>query len=116
MLLLPSPKRLSTDIDIVVEPGTDVDGFIEKAGSIFPFTSMTEQERKGKNDIVKRHFKFSYDSPMRKGPLISRKRVFSLHKFRDKVCSRMSSASSTLFLAKKKRVKAPVGNEIQGVV
>ena len=69
LLLLSSPKRLSTDIDIVVEPGTDVDGFIEKAGSIFPFTSMTEQERKGKNDIVKRHFKFTYDSPIRRGPL-----------------------------------------------
>lgn len=69
LLLLPSPKRLSTDIDIVVEPGTDVGGFIKKAGSIFPFTSMTEHERKGKNDIIKRHFKFSYDSPMRKGPL-----------------------------------------------
>jgi hypothetical protein len=29
--------RLSTDIDIVVEPGTDIDYFIEKARLIFPF-------------------------------------------------------------------------------
>ncbi len=28
MLLLPKPMRLSTDIDIVVEPGTDIDTLI----------------------------------------------------------------------------------------
>ncbi|MBO5568085.1 MAG: nucleotidyl transferase AbiEii/AbiGii toxin family protein [Clostridia bacterium] len=69
LLLLSAPKRLSTDIDIVVEPDTDVDSYIEKAGAIFPFTAMEEQKRAGKNNIVKRHFKFSYDSPVRKGPL-----------------------------------------------
>lgn len=37
LLLLDHPRRLSTDIDIVVEPGTDIDGFIRKAGEIFPF-------------------------------------------------------------------------------
>ena len=37
LLLMPKAKRLSTDIDIVVEPGTDVDAFIEKASKIFPF-------------------------------------------------------------------------------
>lgn len=31
LLLLPNSKRLSTDIDIVVEPGTNVDDYIEKA-------------------------------------------------------------------------------------
>ena len=29
MLLLDKPRRLSTDIDIIVEPGTDVDSYIE---------------------------------------------------------------------------------------
>ena len=31
LLLLPYPKRLSTDIDIVVDPATDIDSFIQKA-------------------------------------------------------------------------------------
>ena len=69
LLLLSNPKRLSTDIDIVVDPGTDVDSFVEKAGTIFPFTAKEEQFREGKNNIVKRHFKFTYDSPVQKGPL-----------------------------------------------
>lgn len=69
LLLLPKPKRLSTDIDIVVDPGTDIAEYIEKASQIFPFTAMEEQERIGKNNIEKRHFKFTYDSPVRRGPL-----------------------------------------------
>ena len=35
MLLLDHPRRLSTDIDIIVEPGTDIDRYIRKAGEIF---------------------------------------------------------------------------------
>ena len=69
LLLLPKPKRLSTDIDIVVKPNTDIDEYIEKASVIFPFTRKEEQRRIGKNNIVKRHFKFSYDSPIRQGQL-----------------------------------------------
>lgn len=64
MLLLKHPQRLSTDIDIVVEPGTDVEEYIEKASKIFPFVRYEEQIRKGKNSIEKRHFKFTYDSPV----------------------------------------------------
>lgn len=69
LLLLPKPKRLSTDIDIVVNPGTDIADYIERASHIFPFTAMEEQERIGRNSIVKKHFKFTYDSPLRRGPL-----------------------------------------------
>ncbi len=65
MLILDKPARLSTDIDILVEPGTDVDGYIEKASKIFPFADKEEDVRKGKNGIVKRHFKFTYFSPVR---------------------------------------------------
>jgi predicted nucleotidyltransferase component of viral defense system len=65
MLLLPHLMRLSTDIDIVVEPGTDVNDYISKAAVIFPFTSYEEQIRIGKNNIEKRHFKFTYFSPVR---------------------------------------------------
>ena len=33
MLLLPHPMRLSTDIDIRGDPGTDIDAYIEKANN-----------------------------------------------------------------------------------
>lgn len=62
LLLLPRLKRLSTDIDIVVEPGTDIDGFVNEAANIFPFTSVEEKYRQTYNKISKRHFKFAYYS------------------------------------------------------
>ena len=65
MLLLEHPLRLSTDIDIIVDPGTDVDRYIEAAGNIFPFLRREEDFRIGKNNIEKRHFKFIYYSPVR---------------------------------------------------
>ena len=52
MLILDKPARLSTDIDILVAPGTDVDGYIEKASEIFPFLDKQEDLRKGKNGII----------------------------------------------------------------
>ena len=62
MLLLPRPMRLSTDIDIIVDPGTDIEDYIEKARVIFPFIDAGEQERESKGSIEKRHFRFKYDS------------------------------------------------------
>ena len=64
MLLLEHPQRLSTDIDIIVEPETDVEEYIEEAAKIFPFVRYEEQRRVGRNNIEKRHFKFTYDSPV----------------------------------------------------
>lgn len=63
MLLLDHPRRLSTDIDIIVEPGTDIDDYIRRAGEIFPFIDVEEHMRVGKNNIEKRHFRFKYNSP-----------------------------------------------------
>lgn len=63
MLLLEHPMRLSTDIDIIVRPGTDIEEYIQKSAAIFPFVSCEEQRRIGKNNIEKRHFKFHYESP-----------------------------------------------------
>ena len=63
MLLLEHPRRLSTDIDIIVEPGTDIDDYIRRAGEIFPFVDVEEHIRVGKNSIEKRHFRFKYLSP-----------------------------------------------------
>lgn len=37
LLLTEHPLRLSTDIDIIVEPGTDVEKFVMEAAKIFPF-------------------------------------------------------------------------------
>lgn len=51
-LLLDSPKRLSTDIDIIVAPGTDVNAYIEEAAKIFPFKSYTEQVRRGRKQEI----------------------------------------------------------------
>lgn len=65
MLMTDVPRRLSTDIDILVEPGTDIDWYIMEAAKIFPFKRYEEQKRIGKNQIEKRHFKFVYDSPLR---------------------------------------------------
>ncbi len=64
MLLLDHPRRLSTDIDIIVAPGTNVEAYINEAAKIFPFIRCQEQIRKGNNNIEKRHFKFTYYSPV----------------------------------------------------
>lgn len=64
MLLLEHPMRLSTDIDIIVKPGTDVNAFVQAASEIFPFEDCEEQVRKGRNNIEKKHFKFKYSSPI----------------------------------------------------
>ena len=64
MLLLDNPKRLSTDIDIMVDPGTDVEHYIEEAGKIFPFVDYQESIRPGHGNIEKRHFRFFYNSPI----------------------------------------------------
>ena len=34
-VIIEHPQRLSTDIDIIVEPGTDVEEYIEKAARYF---------------------------------------------------------------------------------
>ena len=51
MLLMEHPRRLSTDIDIIAEPGTDLDKYLDRASEIFPFKAVEEQKRIGKNNI-----------------------------------------------------------------
>ncbi len=58
LILLEHPRRLSTDIDIVVEPGIDVESYVQQASTIFPFLSYETDDRKGANKIEKKHFKF----------------------------------------------------------
>jgi len=64
LLLLQNPRRLSTDIDLVTKPGTDIDEYINRAAEIFPFIRCEEQHRQAVRNIEKRHFKIMYDSPM----------------------------------------------------
>ena len=40
MMLMDKPRRLSTDIDIIVEPGTDLDDYLEKASAILFFPTL----------------------------------------------------------------------------
>lgn len=63
LVMLDEPRRLSTDIDIIVDRDMDIDGYIEKARKIFPFIRAEEHKRKGANDIEKRHFRFYFLSP-----------------------------------------------------
>jgi predicted nucleotidyltransferase component of viral defense system len=69
MVLLKEPKRFSTDIDIIVPPGTNIDEYIAKAGKIFPFFHVEENFRARRNNIEKRHFKFLYISPLNENPV-----------------------------------------------
>lgn len=62
MLLLDKPMRLSTDIDILVKPEYDVDEYISKASTIFPFLRKEESIRKTNKNIEKRHFRFYFKS------------------------------------------------------
>jgi len=64
LLLLDKPMRLSTDIDILIKPGTDIDSYINKASEVFPFISFEEQIRSSRRKINKRHFMFFYNSPV----------------------------------------------------
>jgi hypothetical protein len=64
LLLLKKNMRLSTDIDIMVKPGIDIELFINKAAKIFPFVGYEENVRRASRNIDKKHFKFFYDSPV----------------------------------------------------
>ena len=63
MLLFETPKRLSTDADILVSPDCDIDSYVKKASAIFPFISCEESMRKTSKTISNKHFKFHYKSP-----------------------------------------------------
>ena len=63
MLLNETPKRLSTDVDILVEPGYDIESYINKASRIFPFLSFEESIRSTNKTISKKHFRIKYASP-----------------------------------------------------
>ena len=61
LILLKQPRRLSTDIDIIVAPGTDVDAYIEKAGRVFPFLKAAN-EVYAETSATNPHFKKMYEA------------------------------------------------------
>lgn len=65
MLLLDNPYRLSTDIDIVVAPNIEIENYLDEVAKIYPFIRREEQIRKGRNNIIKKHYKYYYQSPTR---------------------------------------------------
>lgn len=84
--------RLSTDIDIIVEPGTDIECYIDEAARIFPFKRSEEQIRIGKNKVEKRHFKFIYDSPIRKSEFyILLDVVFTKNPYSSTICKEIKN-------------------------
>lgn len=62
MLLFDTPKRLSTDVDILVTPDYDIKTYLDKAAKIFPFKGIEESIRKTNKKIAKKHFKITYAS------------------------------------------------------
>lgn len=67
MILTNNPKRLSTDIDILVEPDFDIEYLIKEASKIYPFISYEESIRKTSTNISKKHYRFNYKSVLREG-------------------------------------------------
>ena len=67
MILTANPRRLSTDIDIIVDPEFDVEKFVKEAAKIYPFVSYEESVRKTNKSISKKHYRFNYNSILREG-------------------------------------------------
>lgn len=114
MLLLPEPRRLSTDIDIVVKPDTDIDSYIQEASKIFPFREKEEQHRIGKNNIVKRHFKFTYDSPIKGQPFYILLDVLFEHNHYKRVIEKEISNGLLLTEGENLKVTIPTADCILG--
>lgn len=69
MLIFEVPKRLSTDVDILVPTDCEIGPYIQKASGFFPFLSVQESVRTSSKSISKKHYKFTYLSPIRNRPI-----------------------------------------------
>ena len=69
MLLFKSLKRLSTDVDILVPYGYDIESYLKKASEIIPFISLEESKRQSGMAIEKKHYKIRYKSTSRETEL-----------------------------------------------
>lgn len=64
MLLFDTPRRLSTDVDIIVNNDVDIVPFLERIAQKEPFVGFEEKKRKTTKSIKKRHFKVFYNSKL----------------------------------------------------
>jgi len=52
-IVIEKTKRFSTDIDILVPLETNIEGYIEEAGKLFPFNNYEQQSRLKRSGIEK---------------------------------------------------------------
>src|SRR5574344_2141119 len=59
MLLLPEPRRVSTDIDILVKEGSELAPYIADVEHEFPLLRLTHQSLDRKNGVQIAHYSFA---------------------------------------------------------
>lgn len=58
MLLLEHPRRLSTDVDIIVSPGTDVESYLKKVEKFFLLRKLCSRRELGKMELQRNTINF----------------------------------------------------------
>ena len=70
MLHMNSAKRISIDVDIICEPGTNVIGYLNKTAQEYGFGEVISGERVSRTNVPKTHAKCYYSVSYRTNPLL----------------------------------------------
>ena len=70
MLHMDSAKRISIDIDIICEPGTDVIGYLNKSAQDYGFGEVISGERVSRTNVPKTHAKCYYTVSYHTNPFL----------------------------------------------
>lgn len=70
MLHINSAKRISIDVDIICDPGTDVIGYLNKTVHDYGFGEVVSGERVSRKNVPKTHAKCYYSVSYRTNPLL----------------------------------------------
>ena len=70
MLHMNSAKRISIDVDIICEPGTNVIGYLNKTAQEYGFGEVVSGERVSRTNVPKTHAKCYYSVSYRTNPLL----------------------------------------------
>lgn len=70
MLHMNSAKRISIDVDIICEPGTDVIGYLNKTAREYGFGEVVSGERISRTNVPKTHAKCYYSVSYHTNPLL----------------------------------------------
>lgn len=62
LILLKNPRRISTDIDIVIKSDFDIEEEVLKVSKKYPFIFYEESKRKTSKSISKKHYRIFYKS------------------------------------------------------